>query len=95
MRLPNSFITAVTANGMAPRWKGRQVPCAIISPSARNSAVEKSSASLTTKERAVRETVSAISSASAASEFLISSSANGSRTPDMAACAASPCDECA
>src|SRR6185437_8116561 len=54
------------------------------SPSARNSAVEKSSASLTTNERAVRWIVRAISSASAASAFLTSSSANGSRTPASA-----------
>jgi hypothetical protein len=42
------------------------------------SAVEKSSASRTTKERAVRAIVRAISSAALASAFLMRSRANGS-----------------
>src|SRR5436190_7877511 len=84
MRCAKARVTARTAKGIAPRWKGRHVPCAINCPSARNSAVEKSSASFTTNDRAVRYTVRAISSANATSAFLISSSANGSRERDAA-----------
>ena len=48
---------------MAPMWKGSVRPWATWSPSALNIAVEKSMLSLTTRERAVLTTVTAIVSA--------------------------------
>jgi hypothetical protein len=58
---------------MLPRWSGRQVPWAIISPEAVNRAVEKSMASFRTNDRAVLTTVTAISSAIDSRAFLTSS----------------------
>ena len=48
---------------MAPMWKGRVSPWAICCPSALKIAVEKSIPSLTTADRAVRTTVTAMVSA--------------------------------
>src|SRR6266508_3453485 len=77
--LPYAASTAPSASGMLPRCSGRQVPWAMRSPRALKRAVEKSIASLTTKLRAVRTTVSAISSAMDSSAFLTTSIVTGSR----------------
>src|SRR5512134_1954623 len=64
---------------MAPRCSGTHMPWAISSPLASQSAVEKSMLCLTTNERAVRTTVTAMLSEIPARAFLMSSKASGSR----------------
>ena len=54
---PHFACTAAIASGIAPRCWAMVLACATISPSASQSAAEKSITSLTISERAVRITV--------------------------------------
>ena len=60
---PTSRAACSIACGTAPRWNGTVTACATVSPSALQSAAEKSMPSRTTVECAVRKIVVAISSA--------------------------------
>ena len=64
---PNFASSVFIAFGIEPSWSGIVTACAIVSPDGAQSAAEKSIASRTTAECAVRKTVVAISSASVAS----------------------------